>query len=79
MDPLPPTDPLKRAERGYNAYLRFSAIGLQMAGVILAGVFCGKWLDGLVQWKLPVFTLVLSLLSIAGALIFLIKETKTKD
>jgi hypothetical protein len=54
----------EKARKSYNAYLRFSAIGLQMAGVIMAGVFAGRWLDGLVNWHIPVFTLALALLSI---------------
>lgn len=71
-----PDDAPRRFKPRYENYLRYSALGLQMGGIILIGVLGGKWLDGLVHWKVPVFTLVFSVLSIAGAMIFLFKETK---
>ena len=67
---------MKKVRTGYNNYLRYSALGLQMGGIILAGVFGGRWLDKLLHWEFPVFTLALSLLSIAGAMVFLFAETK---
>lgn len=64
-----------RTRKGYNTYLRFSALGLEMAGMILAGVLGGRWIDGRIGWEFPVFTLVLALSGIAGAMVFLFKET----
>lgn len=76
MERQKPVDPTRGIKPRYENYLRYSALGLQMGGIILIGVLGGKWLDGLVHWKVPVFTLVFSVLSIAGAMIFLFKETK---
>jgi hypothetical protein len=45
-----------------------------MAIVILAGTFGGYKLDGKLKLKFPVFTIVLSLLSVALALFMVIKE-----
>ncbi|MCB0792536.1 MAG: AtpZ/AtpI family protein [Flavobacteriales bacterium] len=66
---------LDKARKGYNDYLRYSALGLQMAGMILAGVLGGRWVDHHIGWKFPVFTLVLAFSGIAGAMVFLFKET----
>lgn len=68
----------KKGRSGYNNYLRYSALGFQMAGIILVGVLAGRWLDGKLHWAMPICTLVLSLLSIAGAMLFLFKETGRK-
>lgn len=68
----------RKVKRGYDSYLRFTGLGLTMALVI--GVFCfgGWWLDEQVRWKYPLFTVVLSLLGIAGAMLYLFKETENK-
>ncbi|MBL8009078.1 MAG: AtpZ/AtpI family protein [Flavobacteriales bacterium] len=67
-----PSDP---ARKGVHAYLRYSALGLQMAGIILLSIWAGRWLDGRVDTGFPAFTLVFALLGIAGAMVFLFKET----
>lgn len=71
--------PLDKAKKGYSNYLRYSGLGLQMAGVILLSVLGGRWLDGLLAWKFPLFTLLGALLGVAGAMVFLFKETGRKD
>ncbi len=60
------------------AYLRFTGMGLTMMGIILAFTFAGHWLDGLLQWKIPVLTIVLALTGVAGAMVYLFKETGRK-
>ncbi len=67
----------KTNERAQN-YVRYSAVGFQMMGIILVGVFGGYYLDRYLGWKFPLFTLLLSLLSIAAAMYFLFKETGRK-
>lgn len=67
--------PLDKARKEYNSYLRFTGLGFTMVGVILASTFAGWWLDGLIGWKYPALTVLLSLLGIAGAMIYLFKET----
>ena len=73
-----PDDELDKARRRYQDYLRFSALGLQMMGIILAGLLGGWWLDRQLGWKFPAATLGLSLLGIVGAMVFLFKETGRK-
>ena len=72
-----PTNPEKSnsKKKQLNLYARFSAIGFQMAAFIFLLTWAGVKLDDFVQFKIPVFTLVLSLFSVVGAIWFLIKET----
>jgi hypothetical protein len=74
-----PKQDLEKARKGYDNYLRYSGLGLQMAGVILAGVLGGRWLDGRIGWKFPALTLLGALLGITGAMLFLFKETGRKN
>ncbi|MCC6542818.1 MAG: AtpZ/AtpI family protein [Flavobacteriales bacterium] len=77
------SDPIRRLPRrtrsGYNSYLRFTGLGLTMVGIILVFCFIGYWLDRILAWKYPVFTIVLSLLGIAGSMAYLFKETGKRD
>ena len=51
-------------------YAKYSSLGLQMIVIILAGAFGGKALDGWLNLEFPVFTLVLTILSVAGAVFY---------
>jgi len=66
---------LEKARRNYNGYLRYTGLGFSMIGIVLAGTWGGWYLDGLLKLKYPVFTIVLSLLGIVGAMVYLFKET----
>lgn len=66
-----------RSDQAKN-YLRYSGLGFQMMGVIFAGAYGGHWLDGRTGWKIPVFTIVLSLSGIAAAMMMLFRETREK-
>jgi hypothetical protein len=57
-----------------NAYARYSSLAFQMLFIILAGVFGGLKLDEGLQWRFPVFTVVVSLLAVALAIYFAIKD-----
>ena len=59
----------------YNSYLKYAGMAFQMGAVITIGVFGGKKLDSWLGFtKVPVFTLVLSLVSIAAAIYLSIKD-----
>lgn len=73
----PDNGPKRRVDP--KAYLRLSGIGLTMMAIILLFTFAGRWVDGLVGWRFPVFTLVLALAGIAGAILYLIKESAPKS
>lgn len=66
------------SRNAYAAYLRFMGIGLTMAGIVAAFTFLGKWLDGMVGWRLPVLTILLALLGVGGAMMHLFRETGRK-
>jgi hypothetical protein len=68
-------DELKRARKGYEGYLRYAGLGLTMAGIVLGFTFAGWWLDQRLHWPFPALTVALSLLGIAGALLYLFRET----
>jgi len=69
---------LDKARKGYNNYLRYTGLGFTMIGIVLVGCFGGWWLDGVIGWKYPVLTILLSLFGIAGAMFHLFKETGRK-
>jgi ATP synthase protein I len=64
----------KSSNTPLKSYARYSAVGFQMLFIVLAGVFGGMQLDKLVHWPFPVFTIVLSLLAVFGAIYYVIKD-----
>lgn len=59
-------------------YARYSNIAIQMLVIILAGVFGGYKLDEYLNLKFPVFTVVLSLLSVVIAIYIVVKDLLKK-
>lgn len=57
-----------------NQYIKYTQIGFQMAIIITLGAFGGKKLDEYYQLSTPIFTIILSLLSIAVALYLALKD-----
>lgn len=57
-----------------NDFVRYSGLGFQMLAIILLGVFGGYKLDQLVKIKVPVFTVVLSLLAVTLAIYYAVKD-----
>jgi len=68
-----PQDPKQKPR--YNASLKYTGMAFQMGAIITLGVFGGRKLD---VWlgleKVPIFTLVLSLASVAIAIYLAIKD-----
>ena len=64
-------------KQGLNHYARYSSIAFQMLAIILLGMFAGYKLD---QWLniRPVFTVILSLLSVFIAIYVVIKDLLKK-
>ncbi|MBP6335068.1 MAG: AtpZ/AtpI family protein [Bacteroidia bacterium] len=54
--------------------MRYASMGTQMLVIIGLGVFGGSYLDKYLELKIPVFTLILSLLSVAVAIYLSIKD-----
>jgi len=57
-----------------NDYVRYSALAFEMFALILAAVLGGRWLDKQLELENPVFTLILSLVSVIAAVFLLIKS-----
>ncbi|NOX48658.1 MAG: AtpZ/AtpI family protein [Chlorobi bacterium] len=61
-----------------SSYARYSNIAIQMLVVILLGVFGGFKLDHWLGLQFPVFTLILSLLSVVLAIYLVTKDLLKK-
>lgn len=70
---------LEEKKRSYNKYIKYSNIGLQMLIIIAAGAFGGQALDKRFEWETPVFTIILSLLAVAIAIILVIRSILNED
>ena len=71
---MPDQQSLKKKQKNLNDYARFSGIAFQMAVIILAGTFGGIKLDNILKLQVPLFTIILSLLSVGLAIYIVIKE-----
>lgn len=56
-----------------NDYVRYSALGFQMAIIIFMATWVGVKLDAWLQLSVPLFTLIFSILSVVGVLYYFIK------
>ena len=65
-------------KKSLNNYVKYSGMGIQMAAIITGGVLGGIQLDKWLQLKFPVFTLVLTLLSVFLAIYYFIKDVLKK-
>ena len=65
---------LKSKKKLFDSYARYSTIAVQMLVIILVGVFGGIELDKLIKLEFPVFTVVLSVLSVILAIYYVIKD-----
>ncbi len=61
-------------KRPFDNFIRYSGISSQMLVIILVGVYGGIKLDKLVQIDFPVFTVLLSLGSVALAIYYAVKD-----
>lgn len=59
-----------------ETYGRFSALGIQMAVLILGGTWIGNWADGRFNIQIPIFTLVGALLGLTLSMIVLFTAFK---
>ncbi len=70
-----PQDSQKDKKKKYlDNYARYSSIALQMLAIILLGVFGGVKLDEWINTGFPVFTVILSILSVIAAIYVVIKD-----
>ncbi len=65
---------IKSKKKLFDSYARYSTIAVQMLVIILVGVFGGIELDKLIKLEFPVFTVVLSVLSVILAIYYVTKD-----
>ncbi|MFA6923630.1 MAG: AtpZ/AtpI family protein [Bacteroidales bacterium] len=58
----------------FNSYAKYTNLAFTMLVIILVGVFAGLKLDEFLKWKFPVFTIVLSILSVVLAIYYAVKD-----
>ncbi len=56
-----------------NEYARYSAMGFQMAAIIFISTWGGVKLDEYLELKIPVFTLLFSILSVVLSMYYFIR------
>lgn len=61
-----------------NNYARYSSLAIQMGVVIAGGIFGGYLIDEQIKWKFPLFTVLLSFLSVSLAIYIAIKDLTKK-
>jgi hypothetical protein len=64
----------KPDESPLRTYARYSSLAFQMLAIILLGVWGGRSLDKWLELEIPVFTMVLSVLSVLLSIYFAIKD-----
>lgn len=64
----------KKQQKPLNAYAKYSGLAVQMAVVIGGGSYGGVKLDEYYQNQTPIFTIILSLVSIAIAMYLVLKD-----
>lgn len=67
-------NPKKQLNKGIKYFARYSGLAFQMMGIILVSTWGGMKLDKLTGWETPVFTIVLSLLGVFGAIYISVKD-----
>jgi len=65
---------LKKKKKLLDNYARYSSIAFQMLAIILLGVFGGIKADQWLHMRVPVFTVILSILSVILAIYYVTKD-----
>ena len=66
--------PPRKPNQLLNNSIKYSGMAIQMAVIISAGVFLGWKIDNSLDLTIPVFTLILSLVSIFIAIYLAVKD-----
>ncbi|MBL7111233.1 MAG: AtpZ/AtpI family protein [Bacteroidales bacterium] len=64
----------KNNQSNLSNYAKYSTIAFQMIAIILVGVFGGIKLDQVVRIEFPVFTVVLTIVSVILSMYYAIKD-----
>jgi hypothetical protein len=64
----------KPSQNRWQAYVKYSGLAFQLAAVVFAGIFIGRWLDEKLMLEKPVFTMLLVMIFFGGYMYKLYKE-----
>lgn len=73
-----PSRPFKEDLKNSRTFLAYTNIAVKMILIILAGVYSGIKLDAYFEVKSSIFTLVMSIVSVAAAMYIIIREFTSK-
>ncbi len=62
-----------------NQFIQYSSLAFEMIAIMGLGVFAGIKIDGWLNMSFPVFTLILMILSVIGAIYHAVKNFIKKD
>ena len=65
-------------QKQFNAYAKYSSLAIQMMLIIGIGTYGGFRLDKYLGWRFPLFTVVLSLLSVGFSIWYAVKDLLKK-
>lgn len=71
---MPDNQSLRKTKKNLNNFAHYSGMGFQMLAVILIGTFGGIKLDKITHFNFPIFTVILSLLSVFIAMYLILKD-----
>jgi F0F1-type ATP synthase assembly protein I len=69
----------QKSKNSLNNYIKYSNMAIQMAVIIVIGVFGGIKLDKLLKLNFPLFTVIFSLLSVFFAIYLSVKDLFKKN
>ena len=72
--PLKKKNSKKLEGKGLNDYVKYSGMAFQMGAIIAIATWGGLKLDKLAGFETPIFTIILSLLGVFGAIYSVLKD-----
>lgn len=74
----PKTRPDKEKRPPLESYARYSSLAFQMFAIIGLGIYGGYKLDQWLEIGFPVFTVLMSIISVAAAIYYAVKDLLKK-
>lgn len=68
----------ERNRKKMYAYLKYSGLAFQMAGIVVISILLGKWLDGKFGFQKPFMTIILVLFFFSAFMYKLYRELDKK-
>ena len=72
--PQPKLSPQERRRSAIKATAKYGGMAFQLLGACLAGVFIGRWLDGLMGLERPMWAVFLTIFFMVASLYLIYKQ-----